>query len=333
MKTLVTGGTGFIGNHLIKALVEQGRDVRCLVRETSNTKFLEELKVDLVYGDIGKKDSLKDAVKGVSIVYHLAGEVYSKRSDDFFKVNVNGTKNLIEVCICEKIQKFIYFSSIAAVGPNPHRDIVLNEQSPCKPISPYGKSKYETEKMLILRYHKVNNLPIVIIRLPVVYGPGISPLSRVSLMLKMALSGKIRMVGDGNNTICLCNIENLIQGVLLAERNSKAKGEIYFLADKKPYTINNIIQKVAQKEGVEFSQSRIPVFLAKTVVRIVTISARVFGLSLPFHPHIIEEITHNWVNSISKAENELGYCPKVGLEDSLEATIDWFKSQNIIRGG
>jgi nucleoside-diphosphate-sugar epimerase len=328
MKTLVTGGTGFIGSHLVKALVEKGRNVRCLVRETSNAKILEELGVELVYGDIMDKDSLIDAVKGVNIIYHLAGEVYSKRSNDYFKVNVNGTKNLLEVCLSEKIQKFIYFSSVAAVGPNPSRDIILNEQSSCNPISPYGKSKFEAEKIL-LRYIKEYDLPGIIIRLPIVYGPRINPLSRVSLMLKMVLSGKVRMIGDGNNSICLCYIENLIQGVLLAEKNSKAKGDRYFLADPKPYTLNEIILKVAQKEGMELSQRHIPIWLASKVVRMATVLGRVFNFSLPFHPNIIKEITHNWVNSISKAKEELGYCSKVELKDGFDVTIDWFKSHNL----
>ena len=87
MKTLVTGASGFIGKHLVRTLVEQGRDVRCLVRKTSDTGYLEELGVELFYGDLLDKDSLKDIAKDVSIVYHLAGEIYSNRSRDFYRVN------------------------------------------------------------------------------------------------------------------------------------------------------------------------------------------------------------------------------------------------------
>ncbi len=85
MKTLVTGATGFIGKHLVGTLVEQGRDVRCLVRKTSNTQYLDDLGVELYYGDLLDKDSLKDIVKDVNIVYHLAGEIYSNRSRDFYR--------------------------------------------------------------------------------------------------------------------------------------------------------------------------------------------------------------------------------------------------------
>ena len=85
MKTLVTGASGFIGKHLVRTLVEQGREVRCLVRKTSNTQYLKDLGVEFFYGDLLKKDSLEDIAKGINIVYHLAGEIYSDHSRDFYR--------------------------------------------------------------------------------------------------------------------------------------------------------------------------------------------------------------------------------------------------------
>ena len=85
MKTLVTGASGFIGKHLVRTLVEQGRDVRCLVRETSDTQYLDDLGVELFYGDLLDRNSLKDIAKNVNIVYHLAGQIYSNRSKDFYR--------------------------------------------------------------------------------------------------------------------------------------------------------------------------------------------------------------------------------------------------------
>lgn len=121
MKTLVTGASGFIGKHLVRTLVEQGRDVRCLVRETSNTQYLDDLGVELFYGDLLNTDSLKGIIKDVKIVYHLAGQIHSKYSRDFYKVNFDGTRNLVEECLPEKIERFVFLSSIAAVGPNRKR--------------------------------------------------------------------------------------------------------------------------------------------------------------------------------------------------------------------
>lgn len=170
MKTLVTGATGFIGSHLVKALVEQGKDVRCLVRKTSDTQYLNELGVELFYGDLLYKESLQEVAKNVNIVYHLAGIVHSKKSSDYYKINTNGTQNLVEVFLSEKIERFVYLSSIAAVGPNREHGILLNEQSPCRPIDPYGRSKLGAEKLL-MNFFKKYGFPIVIIRPPTVYGP------------------------------------------------------------------------------------------------------------------------------------------------------------------
>jgi len=87
LKTLITGASGFIGKHLVRTLVEQGRDVRCLVRKTSDTQYLNDLGVELFYGDLLNRNSLKDIAKNVNIVYHLAGEIYSNRNRDFYRVN------------------------------------------------------------------------------------------------------------------------------------------------------------------------------------------------------------------------------------------------------
>jgi nucleoside-diphosphate-sugar epimerase len=209
LKTLVTGATGFIGTHLVKALVEEGRDVKCLVRKTSNTKFLEGLGVEFFYGDLRIKDSLKGIIKDVNIVYHLAGEIYSKRSRDFYRINLDGTKNLVEVGLSENIDKFIFLSSIAAVGPNREHDILLNEQSLCSPINPYGRSKLEAEKLLTKFFEKYE-FPAIIIRAPIIYGPS-KQSNIITKILHMIYKNRFLIMGDGKNLRSLCYIDNLFQ--------------------------------------------------------------------------------------------------------------------------
>jgi dihydroflavonol-4-reductase len=158
LKTLVTGASGFIGKHLVKTLVKQGRDVRCLVRKTSDTQYLDDLGVELYYGDLLDKDSLKDIAKGVGIVYHVTGLIHS-----------DGTRNLVDECHPKKIEGFVFLSSIAAVGSKQNHDVLMNEQSPCCPISPYGMSKFKAVGFLIQTF-KTAGFPAIIIRTPLVYG-------------------------------------------------------------------------------------------------------------------------------------------------------------------
>ncbi len=257
MKTLVTGATGFIGRHLVKALHEKDRAIKCLVRKTSQTDFLEQLGVELVYGDLEDKDSLRRALQGADIIYHAAGEVFALDAGNYYTVNVSGVKNLLEACSNESVRKFIHFSSSSATGPNPVRDIPVNEDSPCSPITPYGKSKLEGEKT-IKELSKQYNVPTVIIRPPLVYGPGVSQSSRVLMFLKLIHKGVFRIIGTGNNLVSLCNIDNLIHGLLLAEKEQRAEGETYFLADARPYTVNEIAETIAKEEGKQLPIPHMP---------------------------------------------------------------------------
>lgn len=327
MKTLVTGGTGFIGSHLVKALVEKRRDVRCLVRETSNAKFLEELGVELVYGDIMDKDSLKDAVKGVNIIYHLAGEVYSKRSNDYFKVNVKGTENLLEACLSEKIQKFIYFSSIAAIGPSPDRYISLNEGTPHNSINPYGRSKYEAEK-LVMAFSEKHRIKVLVIRLPIVYGPGVNPSSRVSMLVQMIEKGLFKIIGSGDNLISLCYIDNLIEGVLLAEKKENSKSKIYHIADERPYTLNEVAKSIALEVGTNLGRFHMPIFIANIGAIVFTFLGKIFPSIPPFTLNTIKEVTSNWISDISLAKEELGFRPKIELKEGVKKTVSWFKNKS-----
>lgn len=168
-KALVTGANGFVGSHLVEALLHRGYRVRCLVRKTSNLRWLSGLNVEYVYCDIAEKDSLRDAVRGVDFVFHCAGLTKARNREEYFKANAEGTKNLVEVCLKHnpELKRFVYVSSQAAVGPGSDEK-PLNEEAPCRPVTHYGESKLEGEK-IVLAY--VSRLPITIVRPPAVYGP------------------------------------------------------------------------------------------------------------------------------------------------------------------
>ena len=320
MKTLVTGATGFIGTHLVKALVEKGRDVRCLVRKTSNTTYLKKLGVELVYGDLLDRDSLKGIVKGVNIVYHLAGEVYSKRTSDYYKVNVDGTKNLLEACLPEKIKKFIYLSSISAVGPNPKQGILLNEKSPCKPITPYGKSKFEAEKLLMEFFEKYR-FPVVIIRAPTVYGPLGQP-EMVTKIIRMIHKGHFLIVGSGKNLRSLCYVDNLIQGLTAVERISKSIGEIYFVSDEETYTYNEIFQIVAQQLGIGLKETHLPSWIGE-ICNFAFRSLSMLGFC-PLPLYVVGSLVFDLACDIRKAKEQLNYKPRIDFKEGIERTIRYY---------
>jgi len=330
MKILVTGATGFIGTHLVKVLVEKGRDVRCLVRKTSNTKKIEAFNVELFYGDLLDKKSLEKALKGINIIYHLAGEVFTSQKGRYYQVNLGGLNNLLDACLKNSVRKIIHFSSSASVGPNLDRKVPVNEDTPCRPISPYSKSKLEGEHV-IKKFSKEYGLPIVIIRPPVVYGPGISKSSRVLMFLNLINKGLFRIIGDGENLISLCYINNLIYGVLLAEAEKKAEGETYFIADERPYSINEIAETIAKEIGKKLPKNHLPVWAADIFSIGLMVPSKLFGFTSPLPRDVVKQLKYNWFVDISKAEKDLGYRPIANFKDGIRATIKWFQNEYLPR--
>ena len=327
MKTLVTGATGFIGTHLVKALVEKRRDVRCLVRKTSNTKKIEAFNVELFYGDLLDKQSLEDAVEGVDIIHHLAGEVYATKVREYRKNNVDGTKNLLEACYSKEIVKFIYLSSVAAVGQNLSRGVLLNEESPCYPITPYGKSKFTVEKILLEAFD-IHKVPIVIIRPPIVYGPG-QPMV-ITRFFRMIHKGKFTIIGDGNNTKSFCYIDNLVQGILLAEKSEKSVGRIYFMSDSETYTLNKMVQTIAIEEGVAISKKRFPSFISSLSGYLLMVLEKFFGIYSTFL-YSIKMMAVDLGCDISRAKKELDYYPSVSCQEGIKKTVQWCKKEGLLR--
>jgi nucleoside-diphosphate-sugar epimerase len=326
MKTLVTGSTGFIGKHLVKALHDRGRQIKCLVRKTSRVNFLEQLGVELAYGDMNDIISLNKALQDVDIIYHAAGEVFATKEENYYQVNVAGLKNLLEACSHASVKKLIHFSSSSATGPNPQKNVSVTEYSPCHPITPYGISKLDGEK-IIQQLSEQYHLPIIIIRPPLVYGPGVSQSSRVLMFLKLIHQGLFRTIGDGHNLVSLCYIDNLINGLLLAEAEKKAEGQIYFIADSRPYTVNEIAATIAQEQGKPIPTSHIPLWAASPLSMGLGILSRLFGFNSPLTRNTVQELKNSWFVDITKAQRDLGYQPRVELRDGVRKTVEWFYNE------
>jgi nucleoside-diphosphate-sugar epimerase len=318
LKTLVTGATGFIGKHLVKTLVKQGKDIRCLVRQNSDRKYLEDLGVELFYGDLLLKESLMDVGKDINIVYHLAGEVHSHRCGDYYEINVTGTRNLVEECLPANIERFIYLSSIAAVGPN-HGNL-LTEESPCKPVNPYGKSKLEKEKILITYFEKFK-LPIVILRAPIVYGP-LDQHNIITKILQMISEDRFLLIGNGKNLRSLCYIDNLIQGLVCIEKSHNSIGEIYFISDERVYTFNEIFQIIAQQLGIRLKETHLPKCIGRACGLTCKLLATMGFYSLSLNA--IWNMVLDMACDISKAKRELNFNPKIDIREGMQKVVKYY---------
>ncbi|MCZ7381424.1 MAG: NAD-dependent epimerase/dehydratase family protein [Candidatus Methanoperedens sp.] len=329
MKALVTGGTGFIGSHLVDSLVSKGHEVRVLLRKKSNTKYLENLDVEKVYSDLNDKNSLKKAVENVDVVFHLGAIFnYWVPRDLIFDVNVNGTKNILDACLDANIDRFVHCSTIGVMGPTGTSPV--NETAPYNPGgSTYTQSKCEAEK-LVLKYYAEQKLPVTVIRPAVVYGPRC--FYGMYDGITAAANGKLSAIlGPGDNYVSLVYVSDVVQGFELAAGKEKAVGEIYIIADERPQTLNELFITMAKVFEINPPKRHVPVQVAKFMAFIYEMKASLTGGTPMFTGHSIDFMMTNHAYDISKAKLDLGYESKISFEEGLKRTIDFYRENGYIR--
>jgi nucleoside-diphosphate-sugar epimerase len=322
MKILVTGATGFIGGHLVNALIDKGYEVRCLVRKTSNVMRLKNINAELIYGDITELDSLEKALDGIDVVYHLAaitGET-TLPFNKYWEINVQGTKNILETACRKGIKQFIFISTIGVLGWP--KILPANEESPCNPAGKYHSTKYEAEK-LVLNTLKTKRIQGTIIRPVMSYGDAEGFLFNLAKLIK---TGKFMRIGRGENHLHLVSVDNLVQGLILVINNPNAMGKIFIIADDQPITLNNLLMIVSKKLNITISKFRVPIWIASPIGRAFDSMYSIFGKNN--EPIITSSkvalISKNRFYDISRAKRELGYNPSINTEDSIKQTLELF---------
>ena len=323
-KALVTGANGFVGSHLVEGLLRKGCQVRCLVRKTSNLRWLSGLNVEYAYCDIGEKNSLEGAVRGVDVVFHCAGLTKARCREEYFKANAEGTKNLVTASLESnpKLKRFVYVSSQAAVGPGADEK-PLDEAAPCRPITYYGESKLEGEN-IVLGY--ISKLPITIVRPPAVYGPRDTDILG---FFKVANSGFRISFGFGQNFLSLVYVKDLVDGIILAAENPQSVGQTYFVADDRVYSWKEAFEIIATVLDKKTIPLRIPKSLVFSVAFIAQSFCALTGKAAVFNVQKAKEITRRyWGLDVSKAKAELGFSPEHDLVKGAEETVKWYREMS-----
>ncbi|HDL65332.1 MAG TPA: NAD(P)-dependent oxidoreductase [Proteobacteria bacterium] len=318
---LVTGGTGFIGSHLVESLLQDGWRVRCLIRETSSRRFLDHDGIEFSIGTLDDKDSLIKPLKGVKTVFHLAGRIKGKTRKDFFKTNQEGTRNLLEAVRESKVKldQFILVSSLAAAGPSPDGHLLNEEESP-RPVSFYGESKLAAEREA---EHFSDDIPISILRPPAVYGPRDAETLR---LIKLAGSRLRCIPGGDKNIFSALHVADMVDALLLASRRRDPGLRVYFIGDGREYNwmeAFSIIRKILEKSSFTIT---LPWGPALATIKML---ARIFPRSKAgFYLDKINEMNHNyWVCNINRAQDELGFKPHYDLKQGLHDTIRWYQTE------
>ena len=334
---LVTGAPGWLGSRLVRALVlglsdvpslsaAPDRVVRCLVHPSADATSLREIgkRVEVVVGDVTDAASLKpffDAAKGATL-FHSAAVIHPTHgSGEFMKVNAGGTRNVLGAASRAGVRRIVHVSSNSPIGTNARSDEAFDESAAYAPYMGYGKSKKAAEEAVIEAGKR--DLETVIIRPPWFYGPGQPP--RQSLFFEMIRDGKAPIVGGGENRRSMAYVDNICQGALLCEKVDAAKGQVYWIADRKPYTMNEIIdtiERVLEKDfavKVAHKRMRLP-GVASDVAWLVDWTLQAMGLYQQ-KIHVLSEMNKTIACTIDKAERELGYDPKIALEEGMRRSI------------
>jgi len=324
LKALVTGATGFIGSHLVEALLQRGVRVRCLVRPTSQLKWVKGLPVEIIYGDCRDKDSLGPGVKDVDLVFHLAGATRAIEAKTYFEVNALGTENLVQACLEHntRLQKFIYLSSQAAAGPGRNGG-KKKESDHCSPVSPYGMSKRRGEELALSQAHE---LPLLILRPAAVYGPR----DKAFLFLFQCLAKRIKPCFSGGvQHLSLCSVQDLVGAIILAAETRTQSGEIFFLSDGQDYRMEEINDVFAQAMEVTAFCLRIPPPVLFGIAALGQYFSKISGKPALISRGRAEELSQpNWLCDITKARTLLGFEPQISLARGAKLTFDWYRKEN-----
>jgi nucleoside-diphosphate-sugar epimerase len=324
LKVLVTGATGFIGSHLVEALVQRGAQVRCLVRDKKHLGWVKDFPVEFVVGNCQEKHSLKKAVNDIDQVFHLAGATIAVKEKTYFEVNALGTENLVKACIKNnpRLNKFIHISSQAAAGPCLSGG-KKNETDACIPVSPYGKSKLMGEQLALSHSRE---LPLLILRPCAVYGPR----DKGFHTLFKCLSRNINPCLFGiDQHISMCHVQDIVRAILLAANTSSENGAIFFISDGQDYRMAEIGDIFTQAMKISALRLSIPKQILFGMAFLAECFSRVSGKpSIMNRGKATEMIQQNWVCDIAKARTLLGFDPRISLARGAESTVAWYKNEN-----
>lgn len=317
MSLLVTGGTGFIGSRLVERLRAEGRDVRCLARASSSTEVLERLGARIVVADLVRGEGLAKALRGVKLVIHLAGVVRSWSSREYFRVNVDGTRNLAEEAVRAGVERFVLVSSLAAAGPC-QKGTVLSEAASPRPVGPYGESKLAAERALAAC---APQLVWSVVRPSVVYGPGDRD---VLQLFRLARRRIVPYAAPRGARLSLVHVDDLVELIVRCLEKAPRRS-VYFGSDGQPYEWREVILSIGRGMGREVRPVRVPPMLLWPAALLVE-ALRLFTRRPPVFclQKLREAIQPSWACSPGRARRDLGFEPRMALDDGVTMTARWY---------
>jgi nucleoside-diphosphate-sugar epimerase len=327
MKTLVTGGTGVTGSALVRRLLDDGRAVVVLDnKEGYKTDELRQRGARVVIGTITDTATVARCMEGVEVVHHVAAAFREMHlpDRDYADINIEGTRIVAEAALSQRVRKFVYCSTCGV-----HGDVKrppATEDSPIAPSDYYQRTKYEGE-LVTLAYHE-RGLPSTILRPNAIFGPG-DP-GRYYMIFKRVQKGSFPMFGSGKTLYHSLYIDNLVDAFMLAEQPGLGLGQAYLIADEYHVEIEDLVRRVARAMGTEVKIPHYPIWPLVVAGHVVEKACKPFGISPPIFPRRVDWFRLDRAFDIGKAKRELGYNPKIGLDEGLRRAYAWYRDEGML---
>ena len=325
MNALVTGATGFVGRHLVDALVQSGDAVTALVRSPEKAKLLANRGVRLAPGHLGSMDALRSAVHGQEVIYHLAGLVAARNEAGFLAVNRDGTLRLLEAAADAGRPRIVLVSSLAAGGPVP-RGARRSGDEEAAPVTAYGRSKLAGERAV-----RRAGLPWVILRPPAVYGPFDTEMLRVFRAVKL---GVVPVFGDGAQELSLVYGPDLGRALAAAGQTAAAEGKILYPCHPEVITTSGLVRTVAGAMTPRTRRTRLvrlPRWVARGALGVTETMARLAGRpTLLTADKAREFFAPAWTCDPAPLTAITGWKAEFDLAHGAAATAAWYREQGLL---
>lgn len=317
-KVLITGASGFVGYHLVEAALKAGLEVYAAIRKTSAVDHLQHMPIQYVYLDMSSKDAMRAlfAEHRFDYVIHAAGLTRAKNTEEYNRINASFSVNLAELALEFSVKKFVFMSSLAALGPIPFAAPGLHEMHEAAPVTDYGRSKLLAEQML---REKVPTLPLVILRPTAVYGPREKDIFIMFKTMAGGLEPYIGRMGQKLSFIYVKDLANIAIKALAVD----TQNAVYNIADGQVYdryALGNIFKREMKKATFRF---HVPL----PFVKLIAAAMEQFSKNTPaLNKEKLNELTaESWDCNIERARRELGFQPEYDLNRGMQETLHWYK--------